>query len=144
VSTGGTIIDLSTQTTLLVDIAYNALGQELERQLGNSLLPLEDDYAFSYCVDGYDFGFGRIPSLVLHLGRGGEDLVLPAANYWVSVLHSGQDIVCMMVFNSAEVIRELPMNETTVIGDYMQQDINVFYNLGRGIVSFQPTDCSSL
>jgi hypothetical protein len=71
--------------------------------------------------------------------------VLPAANYWAPVVYSGQrqEMVCMVVFSSAEMT-ELPMNETTVIGDYMQQDINVFYDLGSGVVSFQPTDCSSL
>jgi hypothetical protein len=145
VSTGGTVIDLSTQFTFLVDVAFNALGQELERQLGNRLLPLEDHVGFSYCVDSLDFGFRGIPSLVLHFGRGGEeeDLVLPAANYWSPVLYSGQEMACMLILSSS-AITELPMNETTVIGDYMQQDINVFYDLGRGVVSFEPTDCSSL
>jgi hypothetical protein len=36
------------------------------------------------------------------------------------------------------------MNETTIIGNYMQQDMHLLYDLEKGMLSFQPADCSSM
>ena len=36
------------------------------------------------------------------------------------------------------------MKETTIIGNYMQQDMHLLYDLGNGVLSFQPADCSSM
>ena len=32
------------------------------------------------------------------------------------------------------------MKETTIIGNYMQQDMHLLYYLGNGVLSFQPAD----
>ena len=32
------------------------------------------------------------------------------------------------------------MKETTIIGNYMQQDMHLLYDLGNGVLSFQPAD----
>uniref|UniRef100_R7WES1 Aspartic proteinase nepenthesin-1 n=1 Tax=Aegilops tauschii TaxID=37682 RepID=R7WES1_AEGTA len=135
--TGGTIIDSCIETMFLVDVAYKALRQEVARQMDSSLLPTTSEWP-EYCVDRWDVG--AVPPLVLHFGDG-ADLVLPATNYWMPL---ADDRTCMVVYSSAERNTTLPMNETTVIGSYMQQDMHVLYDIGKGEISFQAAHCSSM
>jgi hypothetical protein len=68
--------------------------------------------------------------------------VVPPENYWVPVDTATE---CMVLFNAAaRPGATLPMNETTIIGNYMQQDMHLLYDLGNGVLSFQPADCSSM
>ncbi|CAL4898545.1 unnamed protein product [Urochloa decumbens] len=141
---GGVVIDSGSPFTTLVDVAYRALRAELVRQLGASRLvrPLPRTGGFDLCVPRGDAG-GEVvvPPLVLHFGGGG-DLVVPPENYWGPV---DADTECMVVFNSAAGPGgSLPFNETTIIGNYMQQDVHLLYDLANGVLSFQTADCSSM
>ncbi|CAL4898555.1 unnamed protein product [Urochloa decumbens] len=124
----GTIIDSGSPFTALVDVAYQALRDELARQLSGSLVQPPED--------GLDLCVARgkvVPPLVLHLGMsGGGDLMVPSENYWGPV----DDATCMMVFRSP--------SESTTIGNYMQQNMHLLYDLGNNVLSFQTADCSSM
>ncbi|RLN12141.1 aspartic proteinase nepenthesin-1-like [Panicum miliaceum] len=49
----------------------------------------------------------------------------------------------MVLLNSEALNATLPlMKETTIIGNYMQQDMHVLYDLDKGVLSFQTADCS--
>ncbi|CAL5092938.1 unnamed protein product [Urochloa decumbens] len=143
---GGAVIDSGSPFTSLVDAAYRAMRAELVRQLGASLVrpPPRAGGGFDLCVARVDDAGGEVvvPPLVLHFGGGGGDLVVPPENYWGPV---DADTECMVVFNSAAGSGgSLPFNETTIIGNYMQQDVHLLYDLGNGVLSFQTADCSSM
>ncbi|TVU49673.1 hypothetical protein EJB05_00999, partial [Eragrostis curvula] len=124
----------------LVDDAFQPLMAELERQLGAAVVRPPKTVLgkrVELCVAQADFP-KIVPPLVLHFGGAG-DVVLPPENYWAPV---GDDTACMAVFSSARKI-SAPMNETTVIGSFMQQNMQVLYDLGKDMISFQPTDCSN-
>nr|AWY10689.1 hypothetical protein Sh231B24_g0160 [Saccharum hybrid cultivar SP80-3280] len=137
----GTFIDSGTPWTSLVDVAYQALRAELARQLGTSVVqppPGTAGSSFDLCLALQDAD--RLVPLVLHFG-GGADLVVPPRNYWAAV---DTATACMVVFSSGGPNSTLPMNETTVIGNHMQQNMHVLYDLAAGVLSFQPADCSSI
>jgi hypothetical protein len=136
---GGAIIDSGSPFTLLVDVAYEALKQEVSRQLDGSLVPSPAPELVELCVASGDVG-RLVPPLVLHFSGGG-DLAVQAENYWAPV---DQETACMVVLSAARVNLTMPMNETTVIGNYMQQNVHVLYDLGNGHISFQPADCNSI
>ncbi|RCV18780.1 hypothetical protein SETIT_3G330800v2 [Setaria italica] len=142
----GTLIDSGAPFTRLVDVAYQALRAELARQLGDSVVPLPAGVeGFDLCVAVAQGDAGKlVPPLVLHFGSGGgalSDLVVPPENYWAPV---DEATACMVVFSAARPNATLPMNETTVIGNYMQQNMHLLYDLGNGVLSFQQADCSSM
>ncbi|KAK3136806.1 hypothetical protein QOZ80_5BG0442720 [Eleusine coracana subsp. coracana] len=138
----GTVVDSGTSFMSLVDVAYQALKAELEAQLGASLvLPPRTVLGRrpQLCVAQADLT-RLVPPMVLHFGNGGGDVVLPPENYWAPV---GDDAACMAVFTSGGSIRSSPRNETTIIGSFMQQNMQVLFDLGKDELSFLPMDCSS-
>ncbi|CAL4905850.1 unnamed protein product [Urochloa decumbens] len=142
----GTLIDSGSPFTSLVDVAYRALRAELAAQLGGSVVPPPAGAeGFDLCVAVAQGDAGKVaPPLVLHFngsGGGAADLVVPPENYWAPV---DDATACMVVFNSAGPNATLPTNETTIIGNYMHQNMHLLYDLGNGVLSFQPADCSSL
>ncbi|XP_004964041.2 aspartic proteinase nepenthesin-1 [Setaria italica] len=142
----GTLIDSGAPFTRLVDVAYQALRAELARQLGDSVVPLPAGVeGFDLCVAVAQGDASKlVPPLVLHFGSGGgasSDLVVPPENYWGPV---DEATACMVVFSAARPNATLPMNETTVIGNYMHQNMHLLYDMGNGVLSFQPADCSSV
>ncbi|CAN6334485.1 unnamed protein product [Urochloa humidicola] len=129
----GTFIDSGSPFTSLVDVAYKALRDELARQLGGSLVQPPED-GLDLCVARGDAG-KVVPPLALRFGNGGgRDLVVPPENYWGPV---DDATACMMVFSS-------PSDQPTIIGNYMQQNMHLLYDLGSGVLSFQAADCSSM
>ncbi|OEL31705.1 Aspartic proteinase nepenthesin-1 [Dichanthelium oligosanthes] len=143
----GTFIDSGSPFTSLVDVAYQALRAELARQLGASVVPPPaGTRRFDLCVAAAQRDASKlVPPLVLHFGSGGgggaSDLVVPPENYWGPV---DDTTACMVVFSSAGPNTTLPTNETTIIGNYMQQNMHLLYDLGSGVLSFQTADCSTM
>ncbi|ONM33262.1 aspartic proteinase nepenthesin-1 [Zea mays] len=139
----GTLIDSGSPFTSLVDVAYQALRDELVQQLGASIVPPPAGAeGLDLCAAVAHGDVGKlVPPLVLHFGSGGGDVAVPPENYWGPVDDS---TACMVVFSSGGPNSTLPMNETTIIGNYMQQDMHLLYDLEKGMLSFQPADCSSM
>ncbi|CAN6356590.1 unnamed protein product [Urochloa humidicola] len=143
---GGVVIDSGSPFTTLVDVAYRAMRAELVRQLGASRLvqpPRAAGGGLDLCVARGDVDAAGevVPPLVLHFAGGG-DLVVPPENYWGPM---DADTECMVVFNAAAgPDGRFPLNETTIIGNYMQQDVHLLYDLGNGVLTFQTADCSSM
>ncbi|EAY97814.1 hypothetical protein OsI_19735 [Oryza sativa Indica Group] len=149
---GGALIDSGSPFTRLVDPAHRALTKELARQLrgSGSLVPPPAKLggALELCVeagdDGDSLAAAAVPSLVLRFDDGvggGRELVIPAEKYWARVEASTW---CMAVVSSASGNATLPTNETTIIGNFMQQDMRVLYDLANGLLSFQPANCSAV
>ena len=75
-----------------------------------------------------------VPPLVLHFS-GGADLVVSPANYVLGARGHGHG-----VHGGGQLGRprkSLPMNETTVIGNYMQQNMHVLCDLAGGVCKNQ-------
>uniref|UniRef100_A0A0E0PLQ2 Peptidase A1 domain-containing protein n=1 Tax=Oryza rufipogon TaxID=4529 RepID=A0A0E0PLQ2_ORYRU len=149
---GGALIDSGSPFTRLVDPAHRALTKELARQLrgSGSLVPPPAKLggALELCVeagdDGDSLAAAAVPPLVLRFDDGvggGRELVIPAEKYWARVEASTW---CMAVVSSASGNATLPTNETTIIGNFMQQDMRVLYDLANGLLSFQPANCSAV
>ncbi|XP_051229107.1 aspartic proteinase nepenthesin-1-like [Lolium perenne] len=136
---GGLIIDISYPFMLLVDVAYQEVRQVMSRKLGSSLVPSPVDW-LELCVAHSDVR-RLVPPLELHFGDGtrGGHWTIPPENYWTPVDISTS---CMVVLNSA--LMASPLNKTSIIGNYMQQDMHILYDLDNQEVSFQPADCSSI
>jgi hypothetical protein len=49
-----------------------------------------------------------------------------------------------MVVLSSAIFAPPSFNTTSVIGNHMQQNMHVLYDLDNEEVSFQPADCSSI
>ncbi|CAN6329489.1 unnamed protein product [Urochloa humidicola] len=128
----GTFIDSGSPFTSLVDVAYKALKDELARQMAGSLVQPPED-GLDLCVARGDAG-KVVPPLALRFGSGSGDLVVPPENYWGPV---DDATACMMVFRSSS-------DQPTIIGNYMQQNMHLLYDLGSGVLSFQAADCSSM
>uniref|UniRef100_A0A0E0L1V5 Peptidase A1 domain-containing protein n=1 Tax=Oryza punctata TaxID=4537 RepID=A0A0E0L1V5_ORYPU len=143
---GGALIDSGSPFMRLVDPAHRALTKELARQLGDSLVPppAKLSGALELCVTGGHSLGAAVPPLVLRFdggGGGSRDLVIPPENFWARVDASTW---CMVVVSSARGNATLPTNETTIIGNFMQQDMHVLYDLANGVLSFQPANCSAV
>nr|CAB3462375.1 unnamed protein product [Digitaria exilis] len=139
----GTMIDSAYPFMSLVDVAHQALKAELAAQLGASLVPPPEKVSkrLELCVARGEVAT-VVPPLVLHFGGGGGgDVVVPPENYWAPV---DEVTACMLVFSAAQPNAKLPMSETTVIGNFMQQNMYLLYDLGNGVLSFQTADCSSM
>jgi hypothetical protein len=141
-SWAGTLIHSDLPFMWLVDVAYQALKTELVRQLGASLVPLpvnrQDDLDL-LCVAPEDLS-GLVPPMVLHFGDAG-DVEIPPENYWAPLYATA---ACMMVISSAQPNVTLALNGSTIIGNYMQQNMHLLYDLTEGVLSFQKADCSSM
>ncbi|KAF8667570.1 hypothetical protein HU200_052772 [Digitaria exilis] len=138
----GTMIDSAYPFMSLVDVAHQALKAELAAQLGASLVPPPEKVSkrLELCVARGEVAT-VVPPLVLHFAGAGGDVVVPPENYWAPV---DEVTACMLVFSAAQPNAKLPMSETTVIGNFMQQNMYLLYDLGNGVLSFQPADCSSM
>ncbi|KAF7086253.1 hypothetical protein CFC21_089566 [Triticum aestivum] len=134
----GVIVDSNFPFMSLVDVAYKELIQEVSRQLGGRLVASPVDW-LELCVAAADVR-RLAPPMVLHFQDGGEDLTIPAENMWAPM--DRESTSCMMVINSATL--EPPMNRTTIIGSYMQQDMHVLYDLDNHQISFQKADCNTI
>jgi hypothetical protein len=140
-SWAGTFIHSDISHMVLVDVAYQALKTELARQLGASLVPPPVHRRYlDLCVAPEDLS-GLVPPMVLHFGDAG-DVEIPPENYWGP--SSDVTAACMMVISSAQPNGTLARNGTTMIGNYMQQNMHLLYDLAEGVLSFQKADCSSM
>ncbi|KAL6623508.1 hypothetical protein ACP70R_033387 [Stipagrostis hirtigluma subsp. patula] len=128
---GGVIIDSGSPFTSLADDAYEALGDELSRQLNGSLVPPPGDSGgMALCVRRGDVG-KVVPKLVFHFG-GGADMVVPPESYWAPL---DESTACMVIADGGD---------QTLIGNFQQQNMHVLYDVAGGRLSFQATDCSKL
>jgi hypothetical protein len=123
---GGVIIDSGTPFTLLVEEAYKPLADELSRQLNSSLVAGR----LTLCVPRDDLA-SLVPTLVLHFS-GGADMALPPENYWAP---TDKSTACMVIFEASD---------TSIIGNFQQQNMHLLFDIGKGQLSFQTADCSTL
>ncbi|KAJ3695925.1 hypothetical protein LUZ60_001302 [Juncus effusus] len=131
--TGGVYIDSGTGMTYLAETAYNQVKTAFLSQVK---LPVVNSN-----VEGLDLCFGfsnstsqkiEIPIFTFHFE--GADLELPVGNYLSGDLSRGS--LCLIMGKSSD--------ESTIIGNFQQQNIHILYDLEGGKLSFAPAQCDQL
>lgn len=72
-----------------------------------------------------------VPTLVFHFS-GGADMALPPENYWAPI---DKSTACMAIFEAFEI---------SIIGNFQQQNMHLLFDIGKGQLSFQTANCSTL
>ncbi|RCV07301.1 hypothetical protein SETIT_1G232800v2 [Setaria italica] len=129
---GGVIIDSGSPFTSLVEDAYKPLTDELARQLNGSLVPPPggDGGGMALCVARGDLD-SFVPTLVFHFS-GGADMALPPENYWAPI---DKSTACMAIMEAFDI---------SIIGNFQQQNMHLLFDIGKGQLSFQTANCSTL
>ncbi|KAF8731175.1 hypothetical protein HU200_016497 [Digitaria exilis] len=129
---GGTIIDSGTSVTLLPPLVYGLLHDAFVSQVK---LPVTSDEPLCFAVSSAAAGKKQeVPKLVLHFE--GATLDLPRENYVFEMEQGGQSSMCIAILSSG--------GDTTIIGNYQQQNLHVLYDLAGNKLSFVPADCDKV
>ncbi|KAJ1291199.1 hypothetical protein BS78_02G300000 [Paspalum vaginatum] len=129
---GGVIVDSGTTLTYLAEAGYAMVRQAFLSQMAGLTSVSGARFDFDLC-----FAAGAmevpVPRLVLRF-EGGAVYTVPRTSYFDAVDERG-DVACLLV---------LPTRGVSVIGNVMQMDLHVLYDLDGGTFSFAPADCASL
>ncbi|CAL4988682.1 unnamed protein product [Urochloa decumbens] len=125
----GVVFDSGTTLTYLEDPAYTEAKEAVTLQMGLTLAPGRD--GFEACFYDEEANDVAVPSMVLHFG-GGADMTLEVPNYFIN---AGDGVVCWIVQKSTGL---------SIIGNVMQTDFHVMYDVDDSVLSFQPAKCDSL
>ncbi|CAN6381052.1 unnamed protein product [Urochloa humidicola] len=130
-SGGGIIFDSGTTLTFLAEPAYSLAKAAM---LAQAKLPLasggggsDDD---DVCFQTSGGGEAEVPSMVLHFD--GADMALPADNFFLPV---GGGVICWVVQRSPSI---------SIVGNVMQMNYHVRYDVDKSVLSFQPANCDSV
>ncbi|XP_020156884.1 aspartic proteinase nepenthesin-1-like [Aegilops tauschii subsp. strangulata] len=134
---GGVIVDSGTTFTYFAEAGYVMLKQAFLSQTAGRLTrvsgaPFDFDLCFEAGGD-LDVGAVPVPGLVLRFA-GGAEYAVPRLSYFDAVDEQGR-VACLLV---------LPTRGVSVIGNVMQMDLHVLYDLDGGVLSFAPADCASV
>ena len=126
----GVIFDSGTTLTYLDQSVYNRVLDLFRSKI--SLIPIQHSRTgLDLCYAGSP---SNLPSLIFHF-RGGADMVLPIANYFIAV---EDNLVCLALAASKEP------NDISIIGNIQQQNFHILYDLQEQRLSFVPAVCDSL
>lgn len=127
---GGTVVDSGTAVTFLQTTGYNIVKNAFMSQIK---LPVVNG-----SVVGADLCFSApsnatvdLPKFVLHFD--GADLDLPETNYFISDPNIG--LLCLAV---------MPSRDASILGNMLQQNFFITYDIGENKLSFIPTQCDKL
>ncbi|OEL13433.1 Aspartic proteinase nepenthesin-1 [Dichanthelium oligosanthes] len=124
---GGIIFDSGTTVTFLAEPAYSLAKAAVLLQTTNlTRVPGRDGYEVCFQTAGAVF-----PTMVLHFDGGG-DMAPPTENYFGPVDNS---VSCWIVQKSPSL---------SIVGNILQMNFHIRYDVGNSVLSFQPADCNSL
>jgi hypothetical protein len=129
-SARGLVFDSGTTLTYLAQPAYTAARKSILTQ--TSLRKVADRGRFEACFQAPEDGdiSSAVPPMVLHFD--GADMNLPVENYFQEV-QTG--VICWIVQHSPSV---------SIIGNIMQMNYHIRYDVENMVLSFQQANCDSL
>ncbi|CAN6168265.1 unnamed protein product [Urochloa humidicola] len=132
---GGVIVDSGTTFTYLAEAGYAMVREAFvsQSQAAGLTTVSGEPYDFDLCFAASAAGDVAVPRLVMRFA-GGAEYDVPRRNYFDAVDESGS-VACLLV---------LPTRGVSVIGNVMQMDLHVLYDLDGGTFSFAPEDCANL
>ena len=126
----GIIFDSGTTLTFLAEPAYTLAKVALLSQAANlTRVPGTDGYEVCFQTPGSGSG-AVFPSMVLHFDGG--DMALKTEDYFRAVEDS---VSCWIVQSSP--------SHTSIVGNIMQMDYHIRYDLDKSTLSFQPANCET-
>ncbi|EEE67313.1 hypothetical protein OsJ_24553 [Oryza sativa Japonica Group] len=143
---GGTIVDSGTTLTYLVKEGYAMVKRAFLSQMATANLTTTVNgtrFGFDLCFDANAAGGGSgvpVPTLVLRFAGGAEYAVRRRSYVGVVEVDSqGRAAVeCLLVLPASEKL------SISIIGNVMQMDLHVLYDLDGGMFSFAPADCANV
>ncbi|XP_002462957.2 aspartic proteinase nepenthesin-1 [Sorghum bicolor] len=130
---GGVIVDSGTTFTYLAEAGYTMLRQAFLSQTAGLLTRVSGaQFDFDLCFEA-GAADTPVPRLVFRFA-GGAEYAVPRQSYFDAVDEGGR-VACLLV---------LPTRGVSVIGNVMQMDLHVLYDLDGATFSFAPADCASL
>ncbi|EAZ40112.1 aspartic proteinase nepenthesin-2 [Oryza sativa Japonica Group] len=143
---GGTIVDSGTTLTYLAKDGYAMVKQAFQSQMANlnqttpaSGAPYDLDLCYKPSAGGGGKAV-RVPRLALRFA-GGAKYNVPVQNYFAGVEADSQGrvtVACLLVLPATD---DLPIS---IIGNLMQMDMHLLYDIDGGMFSFAPADCAKL
>ncbi|CAM0144817.1 unnamed protein product [Urochloa decumbens] len=134
---GGVIVDSGTTLTYLAEAGYAMVREAFVSQsqaAGLTTTVSGEPYDLDLCFAAGAAGdVGTVPRLVVRFA-GGAEYDVPWRSYF-DFVDEGGSVACLLV---------LPTRGVSVIGNVMQMDMHVLYDLDGGTFSFAPADCASL
>ncbi|CAN6175645.1 unnamed protein product [Urochloa humidicola] len=132
---GGVIVDSGTTFTYLAEAGYAMVREAFvsQSQAAGLTMVSGEPYDFDLGFAASAAGDVAVPRLVMRFA-GGAEYDVPRRNYFDAVDESGS-VACLLV---------LPTRGVSVIGNVMQMDLHVLYDLDGGTFSFAPADCASV
>ncbi|CAO2143853.1 unnamed protein product [Urochloa humidicola] len=127
----GIVFDSSTTLSYLAEPMYTQAKVALMLQMDLAFAPDRDGFEACFYYDGRSNNSIAVPSMVLRFD-GGADMTLAVPNYFVDV---GGSVACWIVQRSPGL---------SIIGNVMQTDFHIRYDVYKSVLSFQPANCDSL
>ncbi|KAF0909668.1 hypothetical protein E2562_000028 [Oryza meyeriana var. granulata] len=125
----GTFIDSGTAITSLPPQIYRLVRDEFAEQVKLPVVPGNATDPFT-CFWAPPQAKPDVPKLVLHFE--GATMDLPRENYVFEVEDAGNSFVCLAINDG---------DETSIIGNFQQQNMHVLYDLQNSKLSFVAAQC---
>ncbi|KAF3338416.1 aspartic proteinase nepenthesin-2 [Carex littledalei] len=130
VGTGGTIIDSGTTITYLQTAGYNIVINAFVSQIKFPVVN-GSHFGADLCFSAPSNSSFNLPKFILHFDE--ADLDLPESNYFIIDPNTG--LLCLTV---------LPSPGPSILGNLLQQNFFVIYDIGENKLSFTPTQCDKM
>ncbi|KAG7017489.1 Aspartyl protease family protein 2, partial [Cucurbita argyrosperma subsp. argyrosperma] len=136
---GGSIIDSGSTFTFMDKPVFEAVAQEIEKQLANRTraTDVESLTGLRPCFDISKDKSVEFPELTFHL-KGGAKWALPLSNYFALVSSSG--VACLTVVTHKAA--ESGGGPSIILGAFQQQNFYVEYDLVNQKIGFRQQTCS--
>uniref|UniRef100_A0A0D9WZS9 Peptidase A1 domain-containing protein n=1 Tax=Leersia perrieri TaxID=77586 RepID=A0A0D9WZS9_9ORYZ len=137
--TGGTIVDSGATMTYLAEAGYAMVKEAFLSQMGNQTRVNDERIGLDVCFTSNGGGDVPVPRLVLRFA--GAEYAVPRKGYFdaAAVDKQGRVVVeCLMVLPPKGNI------SLSIIGNMMQMDKHVLYDLDGRRFSFAPADCAKV
>ncbi|KAF0905252.1 hypothetical protein E2562_003853 [Oryza meyeriana var. granulata] len=137
---GGTIVDSGTTLTYLIKEGYAMVKRAFLSQMANLTRVNGARFDLDLCFRTSGGEVPAVPRLVLRFA-GGAEYAVPRESYFgaVAVDSRGRVAVeCLLVLPASEDL------SISIIGNMMQMDMHVLYDLDGEMFSFAPADCTKV
>ncbi|XP_015646014.1 aspartic proteinase nepenthesin-1 [Oryza sativa Japonica Group] len=137
ISTRGVAFQIGAPATLLVEPAYTAVVEAFRARMSRTYEAVNGSGLLCFLVDDASKNVVTVPTMTMHFD--GMDMELLFGNYFAYTGKQsgggGGDVLCLMIGKSSTGSR---------IGNYLQMDFHVLYELKNSVLSVQPADCGKI
>ncbi|RDY07950.1 Aspartyl protease family protein 2, partial [Mucuna pruriens] len=133
-SNSGTIIDSGSTLTFFPDSAYDIIKEAFEKKI--KLHPIaEDDFIMSPCYNVSGALQVELPDFGIHFADGAV-WNFPAENYFYQ--YEPNEVICLAILKTPH------HSHLTIIGNLLQQNFHILYDVKRSRLGFSPRRCAEV